>query len=275
MESTAESSRQTITPSQQPPITAVTEIIIDDGNSATVVDNVIEVDQKETLSPAQIDVEENTASSTKPNQSKSTEIAKDNLISSTNPDHSKSTQVTTDQESLKTTDAEDDIKNNKDDSENITTSSPENEAVVGHDITNVAVDENIENKNDEEKVAVEVVGQSTLTEKDTNIATEVSNEIKVDGNDARHNSLSENNKLADQKQQPQQPIEKATSQSSKRNRNLRPDASADLNMQWYDTVLPFFLSFSSFSYLLSFAVLLGKISFKRQMVFHLSLINFP
>ena len=98
----------------------------------------------------------------------------------------------------------------------------------------------------------------TVTEKDTNInttAVEVFDGFSKAGDNStkRNDSVSKitTQSAANQPHQQKPPTaEKSISQSSKRNRNLRPDASADLNMQWYEIL---FVSFFLFFGLISFS----------------------
>jgi len=234
-DSTAESSRQTVTPTQQHSPT-ITEITIDDESSPpapAVDDKVGEGAQKKTPSLISIDDEKNTESSTKLHHSKPTE---GNLISDTKH-HSKSL-VTSNHEDLKITKADNDTKDN---SENRTKStSPQNKAIpTSDDVTNAdAVVENVRNKNnDDDKVTMTVVKAAAGQEKDSNINTavvEVSDEFSKVTSIRRNDSVSKitTQSVANQPHQQKPPTaEKSISQSSKRNRNLRPDASADLNMQ--------------------------------------------
>lgn len=233
MESTAESSRQTLTTPRQPPIT------IDDGNSTPVASAIDVVDnvEKGEQTPNRIDLEENTTSTTKPNQCQLTTEKISEEISSIKSDHSSKSLITMNKKDLKKVKDDNDTKVNSNDNfkdDHLETLSANEAAVIVPSDTDIV--KIVEDKNDDNKVTV-VVEQANVTVAENNKKV-ITEDIQVnDKNSTINDPLFDNIKLTDQKHQ--RPLENANSQSNKRNRNLRPDASADLNMQWYF----FFVSF--------------------------------
>lgn len=259
---TTESSRQTLTPTQQQPPTITEITIVDESPPLPAVDDKVgEGEEKKTPPLMSINVEKTTEGSMKFEKIHSAKGSiEGNLVS--DPKHHSKSLITPNQEDLKITKSDNDTKDNSE------------KAIPGSDdVINVAaIVENVESKNNgDDKVATAGQPNVTATGKDTNIdnTVEVSDGfIKVgDNTTSRNDSVSKitTQLVANQPYQQKPPTaEKSISQSSKRNRNLRPDASADLNMQWYGVVLSFLSFFFFFGLILFFRMKLRHLKYSHE-----------
>ena len=104
------------------------------------------------------------------------------------------------------------------------------ENIVEPSVTQKLSDDVVCVDDDGGKMTVTEEANVTGTERDANL-THNAEELTAD--DIAHRSGTNNNNIAEKQQQQLAPAEKPNSQRIKRNRSVRPNASADLNMQWY------------------------------------------